>query len=119
ALNRYNRAVLDVAQDAGLIDAEGRKLWASEFYVPFFRVMEGDKAVSPGQVGGLIRQQAIERLKGGAEPLGDLLQNTLANWSHLLTASMKNMAARGALDAAVDLGVAAPAKAADKGTVWA
>ncbi len=119
ALMRYQKAVLDVAEQAGILDAEHREQWEHEFYVPFYRVMEGDKAVSPGAVGGLVRQQAFDRLKGGAEPLGDLLQNTMANWSHLLSASMKNLAATRALDAAVDLGIATPAKAADKGTVWA
>lgn len=119
SLNRYNKAVLDVAEQAGLLNPESRKTWESEWYVPFYRVMEGDGAVSPGAVGGIIRQRVIERLKGGAEPLGDLLQNTLANWSHLLSASMKNMAAARALDAAVDLGVADRANAGDKGAVWA
>lgn len=118
ALGRYNKAVLDVAEQAGLIDSDVRKTFESEWYVPFYRMMEGDKGVSPGMVKGLVRQQAIERLKGGGEPLGDLLENTLANWSHLLRASMSNMAAARALDAAVDLGIAMPAKAADKSTVW-
>src|SRR3546814_7742819 len=38
--NALQQSVLDVAQDAGLIDPESRKLWEQEFYVPFYRVME-------------------------------------------------------------------------------
>ncbi|MFT4255995.1 MAG: hypothetical protein QM599_03420 [Pseudoxanthomonas sp.] len=117
--NRYQKHVLDIAEEAGILDPEARKLWTHDFYIPFYRVMEGEKAVSPGAaVTGLVRQKAFERLKGGTEPLGDLLANTLSNWSHLLSASMKNMSARRALEAAADMGIATPATGSDKGTVW-
>ncbi|MFZ2907696.1 MAG: LPD1 domain-containing protein, partial [Minisyncoccia bacterium] len=39
-LARYNKAMLDIGEAAGVIDPEGRKLWESEFYIPFYRVME-------------------------------------------------------------------------------
>lgn len=122
ALKEFNglqQSVLDVAQEAGLIDPESRALWEHEFYVPFYRVMEedGTGTMGPGQIGGLVGQQAFKKLKGGQEKLGDLLGNTLSNWSHLLSASMKNMAAQKALDAAVDMGIAQKLKAAEKGSV--
>lgn len=114
----YQRAVLDVAEKAGLIDPEARKLWENEFYVPFYRVMEeGDGTAGPGQIGGLTGQRAFQKLKGGKEPLGDPMANTLANWSHLLTASMKNLAATNALKAAEPMGVATPVREAEKGAV--
>jgi len=114
----YQRSVLDVAEKAGLIDPDARKLWESEFYVPFYRVMEeGDGTAGPGQIGGLTGQRAFQKLKGGKEPLGDLMANTLANWSHLLTASMKNLAATNALKAAEPMGVATPVREAEKGAV--
>lgn len=117
AFNRYQHAVLNIAEQSGLIDVEHRKLWTSAFYVPFYRVMEGDRAVSPGQIGGLTGQKAFQRLKGGEEPLGDLLSNTLSNWSHLLSASMKNMAGTRALKAAEEMDIATAASADTKGTV--
>lgn len=114
----YQRAVLDVAEKAGLIDPGARKLWENEFYVPFYRVMEeGDGTAGPGQIGGLTGQRAFQKLKGGKEPLGDLMANTLANWSHLLTASMKNLAATNALKAAETMDVATPVREAEKGAV--
>ncbi|MED5607771.1 LPD38 domain-containing protein [Pseudomonas sp. JH-2] len=114
----YQRSVLDVAEKAGLIDPGARKLWENEFYVPFYRVMEeGDGTAGPGQIGGLTGQRAFQKLKGGKEPLGDLMANTLANWSHLLTASMKNLAATNALKAAEPMGVATPVREAEKGAV--
>jgi len=118
-LNRYNKAFLDIAESAGLIDAESRAVWEDGFYIPFYRAMEDDPAnAGPGQVKGLLRQRVIERLVGGQEPLGDPLENILANWSQMLTASMKNLAANAALDAGVKAKIATPSKTAGKGTVW-
>lgn len=118
-LNRYNRAMLDIAERAGVIDPEGRKVWESEFYIPFYRVMADDTSNGPGQIKGLLRQQVIKRLTGGTEPLGDPLENILANWSHILSASMKNMAATAALDSAVEAGIADELESQQKGAVWA
>ncbi len=117
-LRRYNDAVLDVAQEAGLLNADNRKQWAEDYYIPFFRAAEAKGGHAGSAFDSLVRQQVIERLKGGGDPLGDLLENVLGNWSHLLTASMRNMAATRALDAAVDLGAAEIAKKGDTGTVW-
>ena len=119
AFNDYQRAVLDIAAEAGLIDPEMRKQWESDFYVPFYRIMDEDVNIGPGQVGGLVRQRAFQKLKGGTDPLGDLLSNTLSNWSHLLTASMKNMAAAKALGSAETMGIAERVPAAEKGSIWA
>ncbi|MDS1141698.1 LPD38 domain-containing protein [Pusillimonas sp. SM2304] len=117
--NELQQSVMDVAEQAGLIDADGRKTWEHEFYVPFYRVMEEDQTgtMGPGQVNGLVGQRAFKKLKGGQEKLGDLLGNTLSNWSHLLSASMKNLAAQKALETAQEVGVAEKVRAAEKGSV--
>lgn len=117
--NELQRSVLDVAQESGLINAEARAAWESDFYVPFYRVMEEDQTgtMGPGQVAGLVGQRAFKRLKGGQEKLGDLTANTVSNWSHLLSASMKNLAAQGAIKSAVDLGIAQRLSGAEKGSV--
>lgn len=114
---RYQSAVLQVAEESGLIDAEARALWAGQDYVPFYRVLEDGEMASPGQIGGLAGQRAFKKLQGGGEPLGDLLANTLANWSHLMSASMKNQAANKALAAAERMGVATAVPGAEKGSV--
>ncbi|WP_338619046.1 LPD38 domain-containing protein [Achromobacter sp. E1] len=124
ALNEFNslqRSVLDVAQEAGLVDPSARQLWESEFYVPFYRVMEDDATgtMGPGQIGGLVGQHAYKRLKGGTDKLGDLVANTVSNWSHLLSASMKNLAAQGALQEAEKLGIATRVRQAERGSVRA
>ncbi|MDF2861335.1 MAG: hypothetical protein K0S02_1607 [Achromobacter mucicolens] len=119
--NALQRSVLDVAQEAGLVDPSARQLWESEFYVPFYRVMEDDATgtMGPGQIGGLVGQHAYKRLKGGTDKLGDLVANTVSNWSHLLSASMKNLAAQGALQEAEKLGIATRARQAERGSVRA
>lgn len=124
ALNKFNslqRSVLDVAQEAGLVDPSARQLWESEFYVPFYRVMEDDATgtMGPGQIGGLVGQHAYKRLKGGTDKLGDLVANTVSNWSHLLSASMKNLAAQSALQEAEKLGIAKRVRQAERGSVRA
>lgn len=119
--NTLQRSVLGVAQEAGLVDPSARQLWESEFYVPFYRVMEDDATgtMGPGQIGGLVGQHAYKRLKGGTDKLGDLVANTLSNWSNLLSASMKNLAARGALQEAEKLGIATRVRQAERGSVRA
>lgn len=104
----YSKSVLDIAEKTGLIDAEGRALWEHDFYVPFYRMKSLDEGqiAGPMKIKGLVRQQAFKKLKGGTEPLGDLMENTLRNWSHLLGASLANQAAVKSLKAAVDAGVA-------------
>ena len=107
-LNVLQKSVLDVAEKAGLINRESRMLWEHEFYVPFYRAMESDSTgmMGPGQIGGLVGQYAFKRLKGGKEKLNDLVGNTIANWSHLISASMKNLAAQKAIEAARSMGIA-------------
>lgn len=103
-----NKSVLDIAESAGLIDPESRKVWASDFYVPFYRLME-EGVTGPSIKSGLVNQKSIKQLKGGTNNLGDLTQNMLMNWSTLLTASAKNRAAKATLEAAKQIGVATEA----------
>jgi hypothetical protein len=109
-LNRYQNAVLDIGEKAGLFTAKSREQWSHEFYVPFFR--NGDKPATPAGAVDVSKfaeagtEKVIQELKGGSQPLGDLLSNTLENWSHILTASMRNMAASKALYAAERIGIA-------------
>lgn len=108
--NQHQKDVLDIAVKSGVLSQEEATKFGSEMYVPFYRVIED----SPDGVTGvkvrdsLARQQAYKKLKGGKEPLGNLLQNTIENFNHLIAASMKNNAAVQAMDNAIraDLQVA-------------
>jgi len=107
--NEFNRNILDLAEQSGLIDGESRKLWEHEFYVPFYRVADdADGGIRGMNIkGGVVRQQAFKQLKGGKSALNaDLLDNTLMNWAHLLDAAAKNRAAKATIEAAERMGVA-------------
>lgn len=116
---KINKSVLDVAEQSGIIDAQSRKVWESDFYVPFYRAME-DGVGGPSEVGGgLVRQYAFKKLKGGTDKLNqDLIGNVLMNWSHLISAAAKNRAAEASLKAAERMGVATKATADAKDSVW-
>ena len=117
--NEFNRNIMDVAEQSGLIDSESRHLWEHEFYVPFYRVQQEDGGIRGMNIkSGVVRQEAFKRLKGGKEQLNDLLMSTLMNWSHLINASAKNRAAKATLQAAERAGVARRASSSEKGTVW-
>jgi hypothetical protein len=85
-----NKAVLDLAQESGLVDAQSRRLFEHSDYIPFFRLVEGVQK-GPRNKQGLSHQTSgIKVLKGGENPLSDPLGNMMQNWAHLIDASMKN-----------------------------
>ena len=94
-MNGLNRSVLDVALDQGLIDQYSYDNFVRDiYYIPFYRQMEDGDLQGAQTSAGLTRQQFSKALKGGGDrPFGDLMENTLRNWSHILSASMKNQAA--------------------------
>ncbi|WP_143486034.1 LPD38 domain-containing protein [Pseudomonas sp. PA15(2017)] len=91
---QVNEAVLDLAQEAGLIDQDARAKWLTDYYVPFYRQDESEGIFSaPRSKRGLSHQTAaIKALKGGDLPTNDLLANMLAGWTKRIDASMKNKA---------------------------
>ncbi|WP_373078690.1 LPD38 domain-containing protein [Zhongshania sp.] len=107
-------AVESFESDMERLQTDQRDLWAEEFYVPFYRVLDEDNIGGPTGSGGLSRQQAYKRLKGGSQNLNDLLENTLLNFHHLLQASLKNRAAAQAVENAEALGIATPVSEAER-----
>lgn len=106
-LNDFNDNVLEIAEKSGLIDSATRQMYQGQPYIPFYRLQ--DEGVSGfGVKAGMVNQYAWKKLKGGTQQLNeDLMANLLHNWSHLITASAKNRAAKATLDAAVSIGAAA------------
>ena len=104
-----NNSINQIAVDTGLINAEEAQQWKDEgFYLPFYRVLEEGDARGPRTLGdsGLVRQQAFKSLKGGIQQLDDLMVNSMLNWNHLVSASLKNQAARAAIESAIEMGIA-------------
>jgi len=105
-----NKSVLDVALKQNLIDKEAYERFSNDaFYVPFYKVMEDGKIESIRTASRMTNQQFSKMLKGGGEkPFSDLMENTLRNWSHILSASMKNQASLTTIQDASGLGAATP-----------
>ncbi|MBI5520199.1 MAG: hypothetical protein HY916_09080 [Desulfovibrio sp.] len=103
----FKKQVLDFAQEAGVIDPEGRKIWEHDEYIPFYRVMEEGGVKGPRDKKGIADQNSgIKTLKGGTSNIGDPFENIIRNFTHLIDASMKNHAMNLAMVNAENVGVA-------------
>ena len=112
--NALNRSVLKVALDAGIIDQEGFDNFANDiYYIPFYKQMEGGDVQSVSAASKLTGQYFSKTLKGGDKKTNDLMENVLMNWSHILSASMKNQAAVSTVKAAESMKAAEIVKPMD------
>jgi hypothetical protein len=108
-MNKLNRSVLNIALEQGLINKEAYDIFASDInYIPFYKMMEDGDLQGAATASGLGSQYFSKALEGGEKPFGDLMENTLRNWSHILSASMKNKAAAVTLEAASEVEGARP-----------
>lgn len=90
----FNGAMLDMAEQTGLLDPDARALFESDDYVPFYRAMD-DRPTGPFNKRGIANQRSgINRLRGGEAEVNDLIDNMVRNMTHLVDASMKNVAAK-------------------------
>lgn len=110
--NALNKSVLDVAREQGLIDDEAYKTFSEDiYYIPFYKVMEeSDNIIAISAPGKLTGQYFSKKLKGGEKQTNDLMENVLMNWSHILSAAMKNKAGVDTLKAAEAMGAAQKVK---------
>jgi len=117
-MNALNKSVLDVAYKAGLINSDAYDIFSNDiFYIPFYKQMEDGDIQGASTASGLVGQKFSNQLKGGEKQLGDLMENTLRNWSHILSASMKNQAANETIKAAEELSAAVEVDKPEKGAV--
>ena len=112
--NQLNRSVLDVALQSGLIDRQAYQVFSNDInYIPFYKMMEDGDVDSVNASSKLTGQYFSKALKGGEKKTNDLMENVLLNWSHILSASMKNQAAFKTIQAAESMGAAVKAKPMD------
>jgi hypothetical protein len=106
ALNDWaalNKQTLDLAEEAGVLDPESRKIWENNDYVPFYRAME-DTREGPTNTATLANQRArIKTLQGSEKQIGNIFENMTMNTAHLLDASFKNRAMAGIVELAEDV----------------
>lgn len=106
---QYKRKVLDFAEESGVINPEARKIWDHEEYVPFYRIVE-DKPKGPFNTKGLASQNSgVKTLKGADERLGDIFENIVRNFTHLVDASIKNRSTELSIQKAEAIGAASRA----------
>uniref|UniRef100_UPI000486B828 LPD38 domain-containing protein n=1 Tax=Photobacterium halotolerans TaxID=265726 RepID=UPI000486B828 len=122
AFNEYHSSVLDIASQSGIISEDARTAWENDFYVPFYRVMDEDKDATFSGIlnDGLTKANVIKEIKGSKREIGDLLTNYLVNAQRLIDASMKNAAARKAMEQAMEAGIVSEAgeKSNPTSTTW-
>ena len=114
--NELNKSVLDVALNTGLIDRQAYQTFSNDiYYIPFYKYMDeqGGDVQSISASAKLTGQYFSKTLKGGEKKTNDLMENVLLNWSHILSASMKNQAALKTVQAAESMGAATKAKPMD------
>jgi hypothetical protein len=108
-LNKLNKSVLDVALQQGLIDKKSYDTFLKDvYYIPFYRMVEEGEVADIRTASGLANKYFSKALKGGEKPFGDLMENLLRNWNHILSSSMKNDAAVETIKAATEAGAAYP-----------
>ena len=100
---KFNKSMLDMAEQAGLIDPEARAIWEHDDYVPFHRVAEIEEEGGISQYvtkRGLSGQKSgIEQLKGGVEKL-NIIESMVRSTTHMIDASFKNVAMQRIVDTA-------------------
>jgi hypothetical protein len=112
ALKDYKRlgdAITKIGVETGLINqAEAAEWVADGAYLPFYRVLSDEDTRGPNVfgAGGLVKQFGQKKIKGADLAISDPIENILMNWNHLVSASLKNQAAKKALGDAVRMGIA-------------
>jgi hypothetical protein len=102
---------LDIAKAQGLIDDAAYTRFSNDiYYIPFYSEMEEGNVGSINASSKLTNQYFSKKLKGGERKTNDLMENVLMNWSHILSASMKNAAAVSTLKSAAQLDAAQKVK---------
>ena len=98
---KFNKAVLDFAEEAGVINADTRKVWEHADYVPFYRMQDDRLIGGLNPRNGIANQKSpIKRLRGKENAgIGDVVNNIFINTTKLVDTAVKNNAAKSAVDA--------------------
>jgi hypothetical protein len=100
--NEYNKGLVNFAIQTGAISKEvGRKMLASEDYVPFYRedpktgnVMLEIGGADPIRIGNVADQPYLHELIGGDEAILDFFTSSLQNTAMMTDLALRNLAAR-------------------------
>jgi len=104
---KYNNGLVKLQVDAGVITKEaGQEFMKYSDYIPLYRQMDGEKTLGPSiyqSIGGV---KAPKTLKGkGTGPIEDYLETIVRNTQAAIQSSMKNVAAKKAVENGMMLGM--------------
>lgn len=107
----FNSAMLDFAQDTGLISAESRSIFENADYIPFYRIFEDAdqiEALLPTAGGSNSRhiRSPIKKLRGGEGKINPIVENMIANATSIASRGIANLAKRKAFEFARSQGLA-------------
>lgn len=89
---KWNSAILDFAEQTGILGKDQRKKFRRTQYIPFYRVGQGSGVKKRVSVQGHIKPITV--LTGGTNNLNDILGNMVKNASSLIVEGIKNDARR-------------------------
>ena len=109
-MSKFQRSILDLAVNAGVISKQMSEELETDFYVPFYREFTKDEkthARGPTPVHDFVNiKDVIRKLRGSELDTNDVLHNVMMNWTALMGAAMKNRAGVTAMEAAEKSGAA-------------
>jgi hypothetical protein len=100
----YNNGLVKFLVDTGVLSAAR----ANEFtkysdYIPFYRQFDDETTIGPQLFQSMSAVKAPKRAKGGEAPLADFLETIVRNTQSSIQAGMKAVAAKRAIDNALEL----------------
>ena len=104
---KYNNALVKLQVDGGIITKEaGAEFMKYSDYIPLYRQMDGEKTLGPSiyqSIGGV---KPPKTLKGkGTGPIEDYLETIVRNTQAAIQSTMKNVAAKKAIENGMALGM--------------
>ena len=117
-LNDWNKGLVKILVDSGVLDKKTGDELSSVFYTPFYRVLEddfqssADSVIGPKAAASLKNpSDALKKLSGeGTDPVGDLFENIIRNADGIVKAALKNVAMQKAVASMEFAGIAEKVK---------
>ena len=104
---KFNNGLVKMQVDAGVITpAAGQEFMKYSDYLPLYRQMDGEKTLGPSVYQSIAGVKAPKTLTGkGVAPIEDYLETIVRNTQAAIQSSMKNVAAKKAVENGMILGM--------------
>lgn len=93
--NKFNRGLVKMQVDAGLLSPEMGRLWTMySDYIPMYRQADGEKTMGPNLYSKMSGIQISKKYEGGTAKVDDFLETVMMNTRAAIENSMLNLAAQ-------------------------